>query len=97
VREGIEIRVGLATLTGLDERPGEIPGLGPVDAGVARTAVAAQQRGAAWKFAIVDTSPSRNCTATAATPLSRHGPRHHPTPSRVPTTNRRSEHSHGGR
>jgi hypothetical protein len=55
VREGIEIRVGLATVAGLDERPGEIPGLGPVDAGAARTAVAAQQRGAAWKFAIVDT------------------------------------------
>jgi uncharacterized protein DUF222 len=55
IREGIEIRVGLATLAGLDDRPGEIPGLGPITADVARTAVAAQRRGAAWKFAIVDT------------------------------------------
>lgn len=56
VREGIEIRVGLATLAGLDDRPGEIPGLGPIGASVARTAVAAQRHGATWKFAIVDTS-----------------------------------------
>jgi hypothetical protein len=54
-REGIEIRVGLVTAAGLDERPGEIPGLGPVPASVARTAVAAQHRGAAWRFAVVDT------------------------------------------
>ena len=53
-RSGIEIRVGLATLLGRDERPGEIPGLGPVLADVARTAVAAQRRGAEWRFAIVD-------------------------------------------
>ncbi|GAA0895507.1 HNH endonuclease signature motif containing protein [Pseudonocardia zijingensis] len=56
IREGIEIRLGLATAAGLDDRPGEIPGLGPVGAGVARAAVAAQQRGAAWRFAIVDTA-----------------------------------------
>jgi hypothetical protein len=54
VREGIEIRVGLATLAGLDDRPGEIPGLGPVGAHLARTAVARQRRGARWVFAIVD-------------------------------------------
>jgi uncharacterized protein DUF222 len=54
VREGVEIRVGLATLSGCDERPGEIPGLGPVDAEVARRIVAAQRRGAEWEFAIVD-------------------------------------------
>ncbi len=54
-REGIEIRAGLATLAGLDDRPGEIPGLGPVGAHVARSTVAAQRRGAAWRFAIVDT------------------------------------------
>ncbi len=54
-REGIEIRLGLATLAGLDDRPGEIPGLGPIGADLARDAVAAQRRGASWKFAIVDT------------------------------------------
>jgi hypothetical protein len=55
-REGIEIRLGLATLAGLDERPGEIPGFGPVCADLARDAVAAQRRGAVWRFAIVDTT-----------------------------------------
>jgi hypothetical protein len=54
-REGIEIRAGLATLAGLDDRPAEIPGLGPIGAHLARTAIATQQRGASWKFAIVDT------------------------------------------
>jgi hypothetical protein len=54
VREGVEIRVGLATLLGLDERPGEIPGLGPVDAVVARRVVGAQRRGAEWIFAVAD-------------------------------------------
>jgi len=53
-REGIEIRVGLATVAGLDDRPAEIPGVGAVGATLARAAVAAQRRGASWKFAIVD-------------------------------------------
>jgi hypothetical protein len=44
----------LATLLGRDDRPGEIPGLGPVTAETARTAVAAQRRGAEWRYAIVD-------------------------------------------
>jgi hypothetical protein len=46
--------VGLTTLLGLDERPGEIPGLGPVLADVARAVVARQQRGAEWRFAVTD-------------------------------------------
>jgi hypothetical protein len=54
VREGIDVRVGLATVLGCDERPGEIPGLGPIDAVLARGAVARQRRGAQWQFAIVD-------------------------------------------
>jgi hypothetical protein len=54
IREGIEIRVGLSTLLGCDQRPGEIPGLGPVDAEVARRAVAAQRRGGEWQYAVVD-------------------------------------------
>ena len=53
-RQGIEIRVGLGTLAGVDERPGEIPGLGPVGAHVARGVAARQRRGARWLFAIVD-------------------------------------------
>ncbi|GAA5132915.1 HNH endonuclease signature motif containing protein [Pseudonocardia adelaidensis] len=54
MREGVELRVGLATLLGGDQRPGEIPGLGPVDAEIARAAAARQRRGARWQFAIVD-------------------------------------------
>ncbi|GAA5120392.1 DUF222 domain-containing protein [Pseudonocardia adelaidensis] len=53
-REGIEIRAGLTTLMGRDQRPAEIPGLGPIDAETARTAVARQRRGAQWQFAVVD-------------------------------------------
>jgi hypothetical protein len=41
-------------LLGLDDHPGEIPALGPVLAPVARTLVAAQTRGARWRFAITD-------------------------------------------
>ncbi|HTK61535.1 MAG TPA: DUF222 domain-containing protein [Pseudonocardia sp.] len=51
---GVEIRVGLSTLLGFDEKPGEIPGLGPVLAPVARKVVAAQVRGAQWRFAVTD-------------------------------------------
>ncbi|HXV92920.1 MAG TPA: HNH endonuclease signature motif containing protein, partial [Pseudonocardia sp.] len=52
-RAGIEVRVELSTLLGLDEHPGEVPGLGPVTAGTARRAVARQPR-AEWRFAVTD-------------------------------------------
>ncbi|MDT4916175.1 MAG: hypothetical protein QOH89_875, partial [Pseudonocardiales bacterium] len=52
-RTGIELRVGLGTLLGLDEQPGEIAGWGPVTAPVARQIVARQRR-AEWRFAILD-------------------------------------------
>ena len=55
LRVGVEIRVGLRTLLGLDDRCGDIPGLGPVLPGVARALVAAQHHGAQWRFAITDT------------------------------------------
>jgi hypothetical protein len=55
IRDGIELRVGLATLLGRDQRPAEIAGLGPVDAEIARLVAARQRRGARWRFAIVDT------------------------------------------
>jgi hypothetical protein len=51
---GVKIRVGLSTLLGLDEKPGEIPGLGPVIAPVARRLVAGQLQGAQWRFAVTD-------------------------------------------
>ena len=50
---GVEIRVGLATLLGLDHRPGEIPGWGPVCLDTARHLVTRQHR-APGRFAIVD-------------------------------------------
>lgn len=52
-RSGIEVRLRLSTLLGHDEHPGEIPGLGPILAPTARTAVARQQQ-AEWRFAITD-------------------------------------------
>jgi len=54
VRPGVEIRVGLPTLIGLDDRCGEVAGLGPVLPAVARALVSAQLRGAQWRFAVVD-------------------------------------------
>jgi hypothetical protein len=49
----VELRVGLGTLLGIDDQPGELPGWGTVTAQVART-IAARQRRAEWRFAIVD-------------------------------------------
>jgi hypothetical protein len=52
-RVGVEVRVALSTLLGLDEHPGELPGLGPIPAAHAR-AVVADQRRAEWRYAITD-------------------------------------------
>ncbi|MBC3192577.1 DUF222 domain-containing protein [Pseudonocardia sp. C8] len=51
---GVEVRVPLSTLLGLDQRPGEIPGWGPIPADAARRIVARQHR-AQWRWVIVDT------------------------------------------
>lgn len=53
LRHGGEIRVGLGTLIGLDDHPGEVPGWGPVLAQVAR-AMAGRQHRAEWRFAVTD-------------------------------------------
>ncbi|HEU0089226.1 MAG TPA: HNH endonuclease signature motif containing protein [Pseudonocardiaceae bacterium] len=52
-RVGVELRVGLCTLLGLDRHPGEIPGWGAVTAETARGLAAAQHR-AEWRYAITD-------------------------------------------
>ncbi|MGQ0775288.1 MAG: DUF222 domain-containing protein [Pseudonocardiales bacterium] len=52
-RVGVELRVGLSTLLGLDRHPGEIPGWGAVTAETAR-ALATIQRRAEWRYAITD-------------------------------------------
>ncbi|MGH3995917.1 MAG: DUF222 domain-containing protein, partial [Pseudonocardiaceae bacterium] len=54
VRHGIEVRVSLSTLLGLDEHPAELPGWGTIPAAAARDLVAAQHN-AEWRIAIVDT------------------------------------------
>ncbi|MDQ2788915.1 MAG: hypothetical protein M3Y73_04070 [Actinomycetota bacterium] len=53
MRYGIEVRVRLSTLLGLDEHPAELPGWGPIPAAAARDLVSAQHA-AEWRIAIVD-------------------------------------------
>ncbi|WP_283133620.1 DUF222 domain-containing protein [Rhizohabitans arisaemae] len=48
-----ELRVEVATLLGLDERPGELAGWGPVHAGLAREIAARQLRGR-WRWVLTD-------------------------------------------
>jgi hypothetical protein len=50
---GIELKIGLGTLLGLDEESGEIAGWGPVLAPTARN-IAARQHAARWRYAVVD-------------------------------------------
>jgi hypothetical protein len=50
---GVHLRVGLGTLLGCDDEPGELAGWGMVPAAVARRIAARQQR-SQWRFAIVD-------------------------------------------
>jgi hypothetical protein len=52
---GVEIRVALATLLGLDERCGQLGGFDYVLPELARRRVARQRRGARWRFAVTDT------------------------------------------
>jgi hypothetical protein len=52
-RYGVEVRVGLGTLLGCDDHPGELAGWGPMDAEEARQLVQ-RQHGAEWRFAVLD-------------------------------------------
>jgi hypothetical protein len=52
-RAVIDITVDLTTLAGLDDKPGEIPGWGPVIADIARQ-VAQEQDDAQWRYTITD-------------------------------------------
>ncbi|MGH3768995.1 MAG: HNH endonuclease signature motif containing protein, partial [Pseudonocardiaceae bacterium] len=54
VRYGIEVRVRLSTLLGIDDHPAELPGWGPIPAAAARDLVATQHH-TEWRIAIVDT------------------------------------------
>jgi hypothetical protein len=53
VRGSVDLQVDLATLAGLSEAPGEVAGIGPVIADVARQ-VAALQAGATWRYTVID-------------------------------------------
>lgn len=75
-RQGVEIRVGLATLLGHDKHPAEIPGLGLILAEDARTLVAQQTR-ACWRFAVTHlngTLLSEGLTRHRPTGANRNGP-----------------------
>ncbi len=52
-RGNVDIHVELTTLFGLDDRAGEIPGMGPVIADIARQVVAAQHDGE-WSYTVTD-------------------------------------------
>ena len=52
-RAVVDIRVDMATLTGANDDPGEIPGFGPVIADIARKVVR-EQHDAEWRYAVVD-------------------------------------------
>lgn len=52
-RGGVEIRVNLTTLLGLDEDAADIPGWGPVIADIARQ-VARQQENSRWTYTVTD-------------------------------------------
>jgi hypothetical protein len=51
---GVGVRLGLGTLLGRDERPGDIHGLGPVTAPLARR-LALRQRTGQWRWIVTDT------------------------------------------
>src|SRR5205814_9697814 len=53
VSRGLHLRVGLATLLGLDDEPGEIAGMGIVPAAVARR-IARRQHRSQSRYAILD-------------------------------------------
>ncbi len=62
-RGTVDIRADLATLAGLSENPGEIPGFGPVVADIARQ-VAEQQHDAEWRYTVTDENGAPIATGT---------------------------------
>jgi hypothetical protein len=79
----VDIRVDLTTLAGLDEKPAEIPGYGPVIADIARQ-VAAKQQTSEWRYAATDCDSGQalhsgiTCRRPTAA-LKRHVQTQHPT------------------
>jgi hypothetical protein len=73
---GIGVRLGLATLLGLDEQPGVLPGLGPVPAETARAA-AALHGGATWQILVHDQHGHlQHLLTLRAPPAATRDPRH---------------------
>ena len=52
-KANVDIKIDMSTLAGLDENPGEIPGMGPVIADIARK-VADRQHKARWRVIVTD-------------------------------------------
>jgi hypothetical protein len=52
-RGAVDVRVDLSTLAGLDEKAGEIPGMGPIIAEMART-IAHEQTAVEWRYSVVE-------------------------------------------
>ena len=73
---GVELRVGLATLLGLDDLPAEIAGLGFIPAGAARDLAATQHDGQWWFAHRRRPRPPRSTTASPAA-----APDHAPRPT----------------
>jgi len=72
---GLHMQVGLGTLAGLDEQPGELAGFGPVVADVARQ-TAGERTDAEWTFTVIDeTTGAIVCAGTTGrrpTPKQQH-------------------------
>ncbi|HSL07653.1 MAG TPA: DUF222 domain-containing protein [Pseudonocardiaceae bacterium] len=69
VGAGVELRVRLSTLLGLDQYPAELAGWGPLHAGLARD-LAISLGGAQWRFAITDDHGQlTHCGLTPARPF----------------------------
>jgi len=84
-RSRIELRVGLATLLGLDEKPAIMPGYGVVHSVLARQ-FARQLCGAQWRVAVTDTAGLPVAGLPVAALLLRRRPRGYATTPTTPTT-----------
>lgn len=68
----LDVRVALTTVLGRDDRPGELPGMGPITSVTARRIVHRQRR-AQWRWIVVDTDGHMVCGG-----ITRRRPRHLP-------------------
>ena len=92
----VELLVGLETLAGLDDNPGQLNGFGPVAADIARQCAAANLH-AQWRFSVInsDTGELLLHNITRARPTLIHqAPPPRPGKPAPPKTRRRTGHQH---